>query len=56
MTFWLSLRRLAYITIVITRHVLAYACGVLLARLWPRSYVRPSGPDRLRKALEELGG
>ena len=56
MTFWLSLRRLAYITFVITRHVVAHACGVLLAWLWPRSHVRPSGPDRLRTALEELGG
>jgi ubiquinone biosynthesis protein len=56
MTFWLSLRRLAYITFVITRHVLAHACGLLLAWLRPRSHVRPSGPDRLRAALEELGG
>jgi ubiquinone biosynthesis protein len=56
MTFWLSLRRLAHITFVITKHVLGYACGVLLACLWPRSYVRPAGPDRLRAALEELGG
>jgi ubiquinone biosynthesis protein len=56
MMFWLSLRRLAYITFVITKHVLAHARGVLLARLWSRSYVRPSGPDRLRAALEELGG
>ena len=56
MMFWLSLRRLTYITFVITKHVLAYACGVLLAQLRPRSYVRPSGPDRLRAALEELGG
>ena len=29
MTFWLSLRRLAYITFVITKHVLAHAWGVL---------------------------
>ena len=56
MTFWLSLRRLAYIMFVITKHVLAHARRMLLARLWPRSYVRPSGPDRLRAALEELGG
>jgi ubiquinone biosynthesis protein len=56
MTFWLSLRRLAYITFIITRHVLSHAGGVLLARLWPRSYVPPSGPDRLRTALEDLGG
>src|SRR5262245_17794819 len=56
MMFWLSLRRLAYITFVITKHGLAHARGLLLARLWPRSYVRPSGPDRLRTALEELGG
>jgi ubiquinone biosynthesis protein len=50
MTFWLSLRRLAYITFVITKHVLAHACGVL------RSSVQLSGPERLRVALEELGG
>src|ERR1044072_1704884 len=56
MTFWLSLRRLAYITFVITRHLLAQAYGVLLVRLGLRSYVRLSGPDRLRVALEELGG
>jgi ubiquinone biosynthesis protein len=56
MTFWLSLRRLAYIMFVITKHVLAHAWGVLLAYLRPRSHVRPSGPDRLRAALEELGG
>src|ERR1051325_127425 len=56
MTFWLSLRRLAHITFVITRHVLAHAYGVLLVRLSLRSSVRLSGPDRLRKALEELGG
>jgi predicted unusual protein kinase regulating ubiquinone biosynthesis (AarF/ABC1/UbiB family) len=60
MTFWLSLRRLAYIAFVITKHVLAHACGALLVHLpgilSPRSYVRLSGPDRLRAALEELGG
>ena len=56
MTFWLSLRRLAHITFVITRHVLAHACGVLLVRLSLRSSVRLSGPERLRAALEELGG
>ena len=51
MTFWLSLRRLAYITFVITKHVLAHARGMLL-----RSSVPLSGPARLRVALEELGG
>lgn len=60
MTFWLSLRRLTYITFVITKHVVAHAFGVLLVHLprifSPRSYVRLSGPDRLRAALEELGG
>jgi ubiquinone biosynthesis protein len=55
MTFWLSLRRLAYITLVITRHVLAQVAGVLLVRLSLRSSVL-SGPARLRAALEELGG
>lgn len=54
--FWLSLRRLAYITFVITKHVVAHAYGVSLAYLRPRSRVRPSGPDRLRLALEDLGG
>jgi len=53
MLFWLSLRRLAYITFVITKHGLAHALGLLWAR---QGGVRPSGPDRLRIALEELGG
>src|SRR5689334_13717274 len=56
MTFWLSLRRLAYITLVITRHVLAHLGGMLLARLLLRSPLPLSGPARLRAALEELGG
>ena len=56
MTFWLSLRRLAYITFVITRHVLAHVAGMLLVRLSLRSSVSLSGPARLRAALEELGG
>ncbi len=56
MTFWLSLRRLAYITFVITRHVLAHVGGVLLVWLSLRSSVSLSGPARLRVALEELGG
>ncbi len=60
MTLWPSLRRLAYIIFVVTRHVLAHAGGMLLARLpakWaPRAYVRLTGPERLRVALEELGG
>ena len=53
MLFWLSLRRLAHITFVITKHGLAHALGLLWAR---QGGVRPSGPDRLRIALEELGG
>src|SRR6476659_10529792 len=60
MPLWLSLRRLAYIAFVITKHVLAHACGALLVHLpgilSRQSYVRLSGPDRLRAALEELGG
>src|ERR1044071_8209206 len=56
MTLWLSLRRLAYITFVITKHVLAHVWGVLLVRLSLRSSVYLSGPARLRAALEELGG
>jgi ubiquinone biosynthesis protein len=56
MTFWLSLRRLAYITFVITRHVLAHVVGMLLVRLSLRSSVSLSGPARLRVALEDLGG
>lgn len=56
MTFWLSLRRLAYITFVITKHMLAHVGGVLLVRLSLRSSVPLSGPERLRVALEELGG
>jgi ubiquinone biosynthesis protein len=56
MTFWLSLRRLAYITFVITKHAFAHVGGVLLVRLSLRSSVPLSGPARLRVALEELGG
>jgi len=56
MTFWLSLRRLAYITFVLTRHVLAHVIGMLSVRLSLRSSVSLSGPERLRVALEELGG
>jgi ubiquinone biosynthesis protein len=55
-----SLRRLAYIILVVTRHALAHVGGLLLVRL-PGFLSRPShiplsGPDRLRTALEELGG
>ncbi len=60
MTFWLSMRRLVFITFVITKNVIAHAWGILLAHLpgsfSPRSFVRLSGPDRLRVTLEELGG
>jgi ubiquinone biosynthesis protein len=56
MTLWLSLRRLAYIMFVITKHVLAHVSGMLLVRLSLRSSVSLSGPARLRVALEELGG
>jgi ubiquinone biosynthesis protein len=56
MALWPSLRRLAYIAFVIGRHVIAHACGLLLVRLPRRSHVRLSAPDRLRTALEDLGG
>lgn len=60
MAFWASLRRFAYIMIVATRHLLAHGWGLLLERLPEfvsrRSAPRLSGPDRLRTALEELGG
>ena len=56
MTFWLSLRRLAYITFVIIKHVLAHVAGMLLVWLSLRSSVSLSGTARLRAALEELGG
>ena len=60
MTFWLSLRRLAYITFVVTKHVVAH----LLWRLkvyWPGialpgAFPHLSGPKRLKVAFEELGG
>jgi len=60
MTFWLSLRRLAYITFVITRHVLAHLLGRLLVH-WPHialpgPFRRLSGPKRLKVAFEDLGG
>ncbi|MEK6279445.1 MAG: AarF/UbiB family protein [Acidobacteriota bacterium] len=60
MSLWPTLRRLAYIMLVITRHVLAHAGGLLLVRLpgflSRPSYVPLSGPARLRTALEDLGG
>jgi predicted unusual protein kinase regulating ubiquinone biosynthesis (AarF/ABC1/UbiB family) len=56
MIFWLSLHRLAHIAFVITKHVVAHACGVLWAHISLRSDVRLSGPERLRAAIEELGG
>src|SRR5262245_35875522 len=56
MTFWPSLRRLARITFVIIRHLIAHACGLVLVSLSLRPKVRISGPERLRVALEELGG
>lgn len=57
MSFWASLRRLAHIVTVIVRHLIAHAGNALLAR-WPRfaSRSRLSGPERLRVALEDLGG
>lgn len=60
MTFWLSLRRLAYITFVITRHVLAHLLWQLQVR-WTgiARHVKLedlSGPKRLRVAFEDLGG
>jgi ubiquinone biosynthesis protein len=60
MSLWPSLRRLFYIMVVVTRHVLAHSWALLLGRLFAL-FSRPSrvwlsGPDRLRTALEELGG
>src|SRR2546423_13641404 len=60
MVFWLSLRRLVYITSVFVRHALAHAGGALVWR-WPRLALRLgcrrlSGPERLRGMLEDIGG
>ena len=60
MTFWLSLHRLAYITFVIVRHVLAHLMGRLMVH-WPHialpgPFLRLSGPKRLKVAFEDLGG
>lgn len=60
MVFWLSLRRLAYITRVILRHVFAHAATALVWR-WPRlarrlGVARLGGPERLRVMLEDIGG
>jgi ubiquinone biosynthesis protein len=60
MIFWLSIRRLAYIARVFTRHALAHACVALIWR-WPRlarraRVARLSGPERLRVMLEDMGG
>ncbi len=56
----MSLRRLAHLTAVLARHVLAVGLGSLLARM-PRLARRlpPAEmpePERLRSILEELGG
>ena len=60
MVFWLSLRRLAYITCVAVKHALAHAFGALVRR-WPRlasrlRVGRLGGPERLRVMLEDIGG
>src|SRR2546421_3167635 len=60
MVFWLSLRRLVYITGVFVRHALAHAFGALVWR-WPRLALRLrvgrlGGPERLRVMLEDVGG
>jgi predicted unusual protein kinase regulating ubiquinone biosynthesis (AarF/ABC1/UbiB family) len=60
MVFWLSLRRLVYITSVFVRHALAHVGGTLVWR-WPRLALRLgckrlSGPERLRVMLEDIGG
>jgi ubiquinone biosynthesis protein len=60
MMFRSSLRRLARLVAVVTKHTLAHAL-TQAARRWPRVARRPpvralSGPERLRAALEEMGG
>ncbi|HVF43026.1 MAG TPA: AarF/UbiB family protein [Pyrinomonadaceae bacterium] len=60
MVFWPSLRRLAYITFVFAKHAFAHGLGLLVGR-WPRlarglGVGALSGPERLRVALEEVGG
>jgi ubiquinone biosynthesis protein len=60
MVFWANLRRLIYIVTVIIRHAVAQSVCVLLTR-WPRlafraKFVRISGPERLRRFFEDLGG
>jgi predicted unusual protein kinase regulating ubiquinone biosynthesis (AarF/ABC1/UbiB family) len=60
MRVWATLRRLAHLAWVVTRHGVAHAAGAHLTR-WPwlvqrLDPVRLSGPERLRIALEELGG
>jgi ubiquinone biosynthesis protein len=55
--FWLNVRRLAWIFRVIVAHLAAYVLGTRwpwLARRLPAPGA--SGPERLRIALEELGG
>lgn len=60
MVFWLSLRRLVYITGVVVRHALAHAfCALVWS--WPRvarrlRVRRLGGPERLRVMLEDIGG
>ncbi len=57
---WQCLRRLRHLVFVVVRHTSAYAMGDRLER-WPRLARHfPSstltGPERLRTAIEELGG
>ena len=61
MSFWPSFAGLAYITVVIAKHVLAHACGLCAGALAGISraallIVPLTGPERLRTALEDLGG
>jgi ubiquinone biosynthesis protein len=60
MGFWATSRRVAHLGWVVARHGAAHVAGPRLAR-WPRLARRLnpaglSGPERLRTALEEMGG
>jgi len=60
MSWWLGLRRVAHIIFVVLHHLLGHVASRGIA-LWPKLAARlhatsSPGPQRLRTAIEELGG
>jgi ubiquinone biosynthesis protein len=56
-TLWTNLRRLGHIQAVVARHLLGHVLTARFPGVGRRLGMAPvAGPDRLRQALEELGG